>query len=192
MRVYNEGKHQQYMNKAQELAIIREVCDGQTDHYRLLVERFHRGLILHLYNLIHDEQTAEDVAQEAFIRAYQKLSQYNEAYSFSTWLYKIADNLAYRHMKQAKPTRDIDDLEELIPDEKPSLAETTDKLFDQAAVRSAIALLPVGYRQVISLYYWDEFSYEEIAEIMGRPVGTIRTWLYRAKQDLRKELHGQV
>jgi RNA polymerase sigma-70 factor (ECF subfamily) len=180
------------MTDPKELAIISEVLSGKQDEYRYLVERYHRGLVQHLYNFIQDAHTAEDVAQEAFIRAYDKLAQYNEAYAFSTWLYKIADNLAYRHLKQTKAVQDIDNIEDLIPDDKPSLAETADRQFTQTAVNQAIQTLPVVYRQVINLYYWDDFSYEEIAEIMERPVGTIRTWLHRAKQELRKELYGQV
>lgn len=180
------------MTDPKELAIISEVRAGQHEQYRFLVERYHRGLIQHLYNLIHDEQTAEDVAQEAFIRAYDKLAQYNQAYAFSTWLYKIADNLAYRYLKQTKPTRDITDYEERIPDDKPSLAEATDRKFTAQAVRNAVDTLPIGYRQVVVLYYWDELSYEDIAVVTGRPLGTIRTWLYRAKEELRKELYGQV
>ncbi len=180
------------MIDAQEKAIISEVLSGEQDQFRFLVERYHKGLVVHLYNLIHDQQAAEDVAQEAFIRAYNKLSQYNDTYAFSTWLYKIADNIAYRHLKQTKRTTDFDDVEELIPDDKPLPEEATDKLFTRDAVRSSIQTLPVMYQQVIALYYWDDFNYEEIAVIMERPVGTIRTWLHRAKEDLRKELYGQV
>lgn len=179
------------MTDTTELAIIREVRDGHHDQYSFLVERYHRGLIQHLYNLIHDEQAAEDVAQEAFIRAYSKLDQYNEAYAFSTWLYKIADNIAYRLLKQTKPTTDIDDIEEVISDDKPTPAELVEQTFTREAVQTAITKLPLAYRQVIGLYYWDNFSYEEIAQIVDRPIGTIRTWLYRSKEQLRKELYGQ-
>jgi RNA polymerase sigma factor (sigma-70 family) len=180
------------MDSKQELEIISEIRGGHREQYRHLVERYHRGLVQHIYNLINDEQSAEDVAQEAFIRAYNKLSQYNDAYAFSTWLYKIADNIAYRYLKQSKNDRGIDDIEETFPDDTLSLAETTDKIFTKEAIRTAIAKLPISYRQVISMYYWDGFSYEEIAEIMERPIGTIRTWLHRAKQDLKKELYGQI
>jgi RNA polymerase sigma-70 factor, ECF subfamily len=180
------------MTDTQERAIISEVLSGQRDQFRFLVERYHRGLVTHLYNLLHEQQTAEDIAQEAFIRSYNKLSQYNPAYAFSTWLYKIADNIAYRYLKQAKVTLDFNDVAELIPDNKPSLDEVIDKKLTAQTVRSSIDTLPVVYRQVISLYYWDEFSYEEISVIMGRPVGTVRTWLHRAKEDLRKELYGQI
>jgi RNA polymerase sigma-70 factor (ECF subfamily) len=180
------------MTDTTEIAIIREVRNGQVDQYRFLVERYHQGLIKHLYNLIHDERTAEDVSQEAFIRAYDKIDQYNEAYAFSTWLYKIADNIAYRQLKQTIMSRDIDDIEEMLPDDKPSLDEQTEQIFTKEAVQNAIKSLPMTYRQVIGLYYWDDFSYEEIAQIVDHPVGTVRTWLYRAKEQLRKELYGQV
>ena len=180
------------MTDNQEKAIISEVLSGEHEQYRFLVERYHKGLILHLYNLIHNEQTAKDVAQEAFIRAYDKLSQYNDAYAFSTWLYKIADNIAIRHMQQAKVTQDISEIEETLPEDKPSMAEMADRAFTHKIVRNAVDTLPAGYRQVIALYYWDNFSYEEIAEIINRPIGTVRTWLFRAKEELRKELYGQV
>ena len=180
------------MSNNQDIPIVTEVLSGNHEEYRYLVERYHRGLIQHLYNLIGNKDTAEDVAQEAFIRAYDKLSQYNSDFAFSTWLYKIADNIAFRNMKQAKNNSDISEVEDLIPDDKPTFAENLDKSFTGESVRKAVNTLPVGYRQVISLYYWDGFTYEEIAEVMNRPVGTVRTWLHRAKEELRKELYGQV
>jgi RNA polymerase sigma-70 factor (ECF subfamily) len=179
------------MSPAQEKAIISEVRSGDPEQYRALVERYHRGLIQHLYNLLHDGSQAEDVAQEAFIRAYQKLDQYDEQFAFSTWLYKIADNLAFRYLKQAKHVS-LDTVADVLPDNAPSVADKVDREFTKDAVRRALDCLPIGYRQVIVLYYWDECSYEDIATIMERPIGTIRTWLFRAKEELRKELYGQV
>jgi RNA polymerase sigma-70 factor (ECF subfamily) len=180
------------MSKSQEIAIIQEVLDGNHEQYRYFVERYHRGLIQHLNNVMHDEQTAEDVAQEAFIKAYQKLSQYNSDYAFSTWLYKIANNIAYGHLKKSKPVEDLADFEEIIPDTKPSLPELAESHFTSEAVRKAVKGLPNSYQQVIAMYYWSNFNYEEIAQILDHPVGTIRTWLFRAKEQLRKDLYGQV
>jgi len=180
------------MVNTQEAAVIAEVLDGNSETYSQLIERYHRGLIQHLYNLVHDGDLAEDLAQEAFIRAYQKLNQYNPDYAFSTWLYKIADNIAYSHFKQVKLSEDIDDYEDSLPDNRPSLDEVADRTIRKEAVRTAIATLPTAYQRVITLYYWDNFSYEEIAQIMDRPVGTVRTWIHRAKEQLRKELYGQV
>jgi RNA polymerase sigma-70 factor (ECF subfamily) len=180
------------MSPAQEKAIISEVRSGDAEQYRALVERYHQGLIQHLYNLLHDGDLAEDVAQEAFIRAYTKLDQYDERYAFSTWLYKIADNLAFRHLKQAKQHVPLEAIAEVLPDEGPTLPEQVERAFTKETVRQALERLPLGYRQVIILCYWDECSYEDMAVIMDRPIGTIRTWLYRAKEELRKELYGQV
>lgn len=180
------------MTDTTEAAVIDEVLAGNCDNYRYLVERYHRGLVQHIYNLTHDQASAEDIAQEAFIRAFDKLSQYNTDFAFSTWLYKIAHNIAFNQHRTRRPVDDIAELETSLADDSPSLAEVTDREFSRQAVRQAITALPEAYRQVIILYYWDNFNYEEIASIMERPVGTIRTWLHRAKQQLRKEQYGQV
>jgi RNA polymerase sigma-70 factor (ECF subfamily) len=181
-----------YMTDSQEKAIISEILDGQHDQYRPIVERYQRGLIQHLYSLIHDEQQAEDIAQDAFIRAYDKLYQYDQTYAFSTWLYKIADNMAYRALKRGKPTMNFDTIADVLPDSKSTMVEKLDASFNSHTVRNAVDTLPRHYRQVISLYYCDNFDYENIAVIMDRPVGTIRTWLHRAKEQLRKELYGKI
>lgn len=180
------------MTDQQENAIINEVRGGSKDQYRFLVERYHRGLVQHLYNITLDGHMAEDIAQDAFIKAYEKLSQYDEKYAFSTWLYKIADSLAYRQIKQRKPVSDIDELQEFIADDRPTASDEADKALAKNAVHKAIAKLPLDYRQVVTLYYWDNRSYEEIAEIIERPIGTVRTWLFRAKDQLRKELYEQI
>jgi RNA polymerase sigma-70 factor (ECF subfamily) len=180
------------MTDNREKAVIDEVRGGNVDHYRFLVERYHKGLVQHLYNITRDGHSAEDLAQDAFIKAYEKLAQYDETYAFSTWLYRIADRLAFRQIKQSKPTSDISDIQELIPDEKPTASEEVDRDRDRTAVRRAIDTLPVDYQQVVTLYYFDNRSYEEIAEIIERPIGTVRTWLFRAKDQLRKELYGQI
>jgi RNA polymerase sigma-70 factor (ECF subfamily) len=180
------------MTDNHELAIIEEVRGGNADHYRFLVERYHKGLVQHLFNITRDGHSAEDLAQDAFIKAYEKLAQYNADYAFSTWLYKIADNMAYRQIKQLKPATDINDIQEMIADDQPTAGEQVDKEKDKTAVHRAIGTLPLDYRQVITLYYFDNCSYEEIAEIVERPIGTVRTWLFRAKDQLKKELYGQI
>ena len=180
------------MDATQERAIIAEVKDGDAEAYRYLVERYHRGLLLHLNNIVFDGQLAEDIAQEAFLAAYQKLNQYNDRYAFSTWLYKIADNLAYRQLARQKRLVGIDELDEEQADEGQSVHETAERDFSRQAVQQAVARLPFQYRQVIAYYFWEGRSYEDIAAVMECPVGTVRTWLHRAKAQLRKELYGQI
>ncbi len=179
------------MNQAAEKAIITEILDGQAEQFRLLVERYHVGLICYLANLLHDVDQAEDIAQEAFLQAYQKLSQYNPQYSFSTWLYRIATNLAFRSLKKSGKTVPLE-TEKEFADTKSPVPELLDREKTQQVVRSAVKKLDLNYQQVVMLYYWDDKSYEEIADILQRPIGTIRTWLHRAKAQLKKELYGQI
>lgn len=181
------------MENSKEQKIIADVIGGQIDQYRHLVERYHIGLISHLTNLLHgDQKQAEDIAQEAFIQAYKKLHQYDSQYAFSTWLYKIADNMSYRALKQYKETVQLEEVENSLPDDKATPPEQVEQSMTKHAVRSAVKTLSPHYQQVLNLYYWENFSYEQIATVMDRPIGTIRTWLFRAKDELRKELNGQV
>jgi RNA polymerase sigma-70 factor (ECF subfamily) len=180
------------MNDLPEKTIIEAICDGDHDQYRHLVDRYHRGLIQHLENLTKDQDIAEDIAQDAFIRAFQKIRLYNDSYAFSTWLYKIADNIAMRQLKKLRPMTNINDIEETLPDTAKSLPDQVNRLYNQESVRNSISTLAPNFQKVVTMYYWDELSYEEIAIIMDRPTGTIRTWLHRAKEELRKELYGRI
>lgn len=178
--------------KQHERTVIAAILEGDKDQYRVLVERYHVGLIQHLYTFVHDGDIAEDLAQEAFITAFQKLKQYNDAFAFSTWLYKIGDSLAFRHLKKQKPQTNYEVLEETIADRTPSASERFDQSLQAKNIRQAVEQLPHHYQQVVALYYWDECSYEEIAQVVDRPINTVRTWLRRAKEQLRKELYGRV
>ena len=180
------------MSDSKEKTIIGTILAGETDEYRFFVERYHRGLIQHLFNFLHDADLAEDIAQEAFIRAFEKLGRYNPAYAFSTWLYKIADNIALEHLRRQKPTTDLADVAATLADHHQTPPEAVETKLQAWQTREAIKRLPPAYRQIVGLYYWDNCSYQEIADIIDRPIGTVRTWLFRAKEILRKELYGQV
>ncbi len=180
------------MNRQHETQTIAQILSGDNEKYRLLVERYHKGLIIYLYNLLHDEEQAEDIAQEAFLQAYKKLDQFKPVYAFSTWLYKIAYNLSLRYLQQTKRTTQIDEIEQTYIDvSQERVEEIYKREEDKAAVRKAITTLKPNYQQIVALYYWENLSYEEIAFIIEKPIGTVRTWLRRAKADLRKELYEQ-
>lgn len=169
-----------------ELSLIASIKAGNTDDFRPLVERYQAGIIRYIFYLVRDQDIAEDIAQEAFVIAYQKLHQYNKRYAFSTWLYRIARNLAYQYMRSNRtlPLKFEDNLQS----EKPELSERLDKEIEATRVRNTIATLNPDQRTVIYLYYWEDRSYKEIADILNKPVNTIRTWLRRAKQELRSKL----
>jgi RNA polymerase sigma-70 factor (ECF subfamily) len=180
-----------YNTKAMdEKHIINQILSGDTGKYRLLLERYQPGLIRHCLVMVHDYEAANDITQQATIKAFFQLKRYDNSYRFSTWLYKIANNICIDFLKKRKNIS-LDDIPEpastiLSPEEQAEEHEAAKKL------HKAVAQLPVKYQSVISLYYWEERSYEEIANIMQKPIGTIRTWIRRAKEQLKEDLHGQV
>lgn len=167
-----------------EQTSVQAVIAGNTEEYRPLVERYHAGLIYYIFGIVGDDATAQDIAQEAFITAYRKLAQYNPKYAFSTWLYRIARNIAYR---------DLQDHQHWLPYEE-TAAEGVDLVDDidhqllAEDIRRALGTLRPEWRSVIQLYYWEDKSYQEIADIVDAPVNTVRVWLSRAKDALRSEL----
>jgi len=130
---------------------------------------------------------AHDIAQDAFIAAYQKLRQYNAKYAFSTWLYRIARNLAYQDMKYHAAWVKYDYQTDKAEDAEP-LAEQVDRQIVSENIRRAMSRLRPEWRSAIQLYYWEDKTYEEIADLLGAPVNTVRVWLNRAKAALRSEL----
>lgn len=169
-----------------ETTTIQKILAGDTNAYEHLVARYHVGLIIHCERLVSDRDQAEDIAQEAFIKAFNNLRQFDPAKSrFSTWLYKIATNKAIDFLRTAKrkiPVKDI----ELIADEAAPDYEAEET---KREVRDAVAKLqPPTHRHTIEAYYWDGQSYEQIAESLNVPINTVRTWLRRAKQQLRSDL----
>jgi RNA polymerase sigma-70 factor (ECF subfamily) len=178
------------MTKDEERILVAKILDGQTELYRELVDRYHRGLIIYLLNMLGDEMQAEDIAQDAFLQAYRKLDTFNPAYSFSTWLYRIAMNMSLRHMAKSKQGIVFDESKYTSNGESPE--DSQSKKETKTAIRRAVRTLNPNYQQVINLYYWGGKSYEEISQILGCPIGTVRTWLARSKQLLREELYGQI
>jgi RNA polymerase sigma-70 factor (ECF subfamily) len=168
-----------------EAEIIAEINRG-VDRYAELVERYHVGLIIHCEHLVGDRDDAEDIAQEAFVKAYLKLKEFNPAKArFSTWLYKIATNLALDHLRSRRRHVDAEDIELIAEATMPAFIEEEEK----REVRTAVGkLTPPEYRRVIEKYYWKGKSYQEIADELHVPLNTVRTWIRRAKLQLKEKL----
>lgn len=169
-----------------ELELIKTITDGKIEEYAKLVNRYHFGLIIHCERLVGDRDDAEDIAQEAFLKAYNSLSKFEGHQSkFSTWLYRIATNLAFDHLRKRKKWVKVEDIE--------AIAKTTEPAFikeeERVAIRLAVSkLTPPEYRKVIEEYYWHGLSYDQIAKKMNKPTGTIGTYIRRAKLQLKEDL----
>lgn len=173
------------MQKQDETALIAQSLGGDPHAYGELVDRYKNAIYHHCFAMVRDEDAAEDIAQETFITAYYKLHLYNPSYRLSTWFFKIATNKALNWLKKA--SREIAADDELLA----SIASThpgPDILAEHTELHDAIDKLQPSQRAVISLYYWQGLSYQEIATVLSVPVGSVRGWMYRAKEELRKEL----
>lgn len=168
-----------------EKKIIQEVLAG-ADRYEELVRTYHVGLIIHCEHLVGDRDDAEDIAQEAFIKAYLRLDKFNpERARFSTWLYKIATNEAIDFLRSRKRHVKVEDIELLAEHTMPTFIEDERK---REIMRAVKKLYPPEFADAIVAYYWKGHSYQEIAEKQGIPVNTVRSRLRRAKLQLKEQL----
>lgn len=166
-----------------DLGLIARTLDGSTDDYGTLVDRHKNALYRHCFHIMHDEDMAEDMAQEAFIRAYTKLRMYDPAKAgFKTWLFTIATNLCLEQLRRKRS---------LPLEDAGTVVSTRPALIEGAAareLRELVLKLAPKHRTAISLHYWYGYSYEEIAQYMEAPIGSVRGWIHRAKQQLKEAL----
>jgi RNA polymerase sigma-70 factor (ECF subfamily) len=176
-----------------EQALIRKAQKGDADAFADLLalhERFVYNLAL---RTIKSPEEAEDIAQEAFLRAWQALPSFRLQSAFRTWIYRIVLNLCINRFPRLRreldnlPTEELSKLADIHQSEF-NPATSLERRELRALLHREIYRLPVSQRLLISLRYQDEMSYEEIAGLVGLPVGTVKTGLFRAKERLRQSL----
>jgi len=170
----------------EDTGIIRAVLEGDTESFRLLVQRYQKPVIRMIANLINDRHICEDVAQEVFLAAYKKLPSFDPVRSsFSTWLFTIAKNKSINAMKKRK----IHSVSN--PLENPDFSEPADSLIrDELFVKLDQALMSLnpGHRRALVMAEFENLPYEQIAQIEGVRIGTIKSRINRAKHRLRSVL----
>jgi len=168
-----------------EQELIAHSLEHDADAYGQLVERYKRAIYRRCFALLRDEDAAEDIAQETFIAAYYKLASFDQSKKLSTWLFKISTNKCLDVLRSRK--RFVDDELAIQKMVAPSSYDSTRQAEDNE-VLMAVTRLDAPQRVAISLYYFEGKTYDEIAEMMNKPVGSIKGWINRAKKILRKEL----
>ncbi len=171
--------------QASEQELIAQSVAKDTISYGELVERYKQSIYRCCYAITRDEDAAEDVAQDTFIAAYYKLSTFDQSRKFSTWLLAIATNKSLNHIRRMKHQTQLE------PDMVETIRSPHHGPADQALhveVREAVGRLSPNYRAVVHMFYFEGMEYQQIAEVMGIPIGTVKAWLFRAKDILRKEL----
>lgn len=181
--------------------LVVRALENDEAAYRELLERFRRPVFSLIYRMIGDREQAEDLAQESFVKAFNNLDSYNPSYRFSSWLFKIANNHAIDHLRRARlstvsihgsPHATTAQREEETRIALESQEETPEQeilaLEVGGEIEAAIAKLRPEYRTAVILRHIEDRPYEEIAEIMDIPIGTVKTFLHRARGELREAL----
>jgi RNA polymerase sigma-70 factor (ECF subfamily) len=173
---------------------------GSQDAFRELVKRFERPVYTLVLRMVQDPGTAEDLAQEVFVKAFRRLVTFDPKWKFSSWLFKIAHNTTIDHLRRGAP--ETVPLETDADDERGSLAsvladETSEDPGAAAerrdlgrSLEKAIAGLRPDYRQAVLMFYVHGASYQEICEVTGQPLGTVKTNLHRARKELAQTMTG--
>jgi len=175
--------------------LIARVLAGDEASYGTLVTRYRDYVYTIAVRIVGSEEDAEDVAQEAFVRAYRALPRFRGDSKFSSWLYRIATNRALTHLKKRRRRADTVDVESgshveaaVVDDGRSEVVSPELRVRNEEfrrAVRAAVRELPEQYRVVVTLFYLEERSYKEVAATLGIPMGTLKTHLHRARALLR-------
>lgn len=182
-------------------ALAQEAAEGRESAFRELLERYERPVFALVYRMVRERDLAEDLAQDAFIRAFRGIGTYKPEYKFSSWIFKIAHNVTIDHLRRrrldtislegSRYPRTDEERERSRPvvassDESP--AEHLENQELRGEIEEAIGKLRPHYRAVILLRHVEGRSYQEIAEITELPLGTVKTYIHRARVEMRKLL----
>ena len=152
-----------------------------------LVTRYQSSVFNVSYRMLHERGEAEDLAQEVFIRAYDRIHTFDIEREFGPWIRRVAANLCLNHLEGQKITTELDNERDADPAQRPESVVELKERSDQ--IRGALASLPTHYRIVVELRHYQELSYEEIAEELKIPLSDVKSHLFRARKILAEKLH---
>jgi len=176
--------------------LVQQTLDGDKETFRALVDKYKRPIYNLAYRILGNVEDANDVAQETFLCAYRSLDTFDLKRNFSPWIFKIATNLCFDRLRKKKlntvsiddPISEEDNIRWQLPDSSMDPQNLYESKELQDVVQRLIASLPEKYRAVIVMRHSQGLSYEEIAEILDQPVGTVKTHLHRARKILQEKL----
>lgn len=182
----------------EDLDLVAKAREGDQIAFDKLMTRYRESIFFMVLKMVHNRDDADDLTIEAFSKAFQNIANYSADYAFSTWLFKIATNncidfirkkrLQTTSIEQSRKGEDGEVVPIAVRDHNPDPEEAMVKEQRAAKIRAAIEKLNPKYRSLIELRYLDELSYEEIAEKLDLPLGTVKAQLFRAKEMLYNAL----
>lgn len=173
--------------------LITGILRGRDEGFEELVRRYQRPITNYIFRMLNDYDSSLDVSQEVFIKVYNSLSRYSSEYKFSTWLYRIAHNAAIDHMRrnsmnsQSIETENADGTYQLqLESSGPTPEQDRERSEWRSEIESVVKCLPTAYRDLIVLRHSQDLSYDEIADVTGLPLGTVKNRLFRAREMMRE------
>lgn len=174
--------------------LVAIAVSGFDGSFEELVRRYQRPISAYVYRMVGNYESALDLTQEIFIKVYNSLNRYRAEFKFSTWIYKIAHNAAVDHLRRnatraqslvVGPEGDSFDL----PLESALLSpeQESERKERRGEIESVVRALPANYRELIILRHSQDLSYEEIVEVTGLPLGTVKNRLFRAREMMRQQ-----
>lgn len=173
--------------------LIEGAVAGQVEGFEELVRRYQRPITSYVYRMLGDYESSLDVTQEVFIKVYNSLHKYSFDYKFSTWIYRIAHNASVDHMRRNSVTPQSIEVENAdgsfqiqLESHAASPEQERERSEWRTEIDSVIRCLPTVYRDLILLRHSRDLSYDEIAEVTGLPLGTVKNRLFRAREMMRE------
>ena len=183
--------------------VVRLAQQGRELAFRELVRRYERPVFSLVFRMVRDRETAEDLAQDAFVKVLNHIDKYSPEFKFSSWLLKIANNVAIDHLRRrrldtisidgsphASTASEVEATTLNLESEQESALDELEAKELGSAIEQAIARLRPEYRACIMLRHVEGRAYEEIAATLDLPLGTVKTYIHRARHELRKALEG--
>ena len=171
--------------------LVQSALAGRESSFEELVRRYQRPIAAYVYRMVGDYDSALDLTQDVFIKVYNSLSRYRSEFKFSTWIYKIAHNAAIDHLRRSTAREQAlndgtgDDRAEVAIERRLSPEQESERNERCSEIELVVQSLPHAYRELIVLRHSNDLSYDEIAEVTGLPLGTVKNRLFRAREAMR-------
>ena len=179
---------------AADCDLVASAAKGLEGCFEELVRRYQRPISGYVYRMVGDYEAALDLTQEIFIKIYGSLSRYRPEFKFSTWIYKIAHNAAIDHLRRhAGRERSIVNGTEAdnydLPLESAGLSpeQQSEREERRIEIEGVVRSLPTAYRELVVLRHSQDLTYEEIVDVTGLPLGTVKNRLFRAREMMRQQ-----
>jgi RNA polymerase sigma-70 factor (ECF subfamily) len=184
----------QDVSSTTDRTLVANAVSGADGSFEELVRRYQRPISAYVYRMIGDYESALDLTQEIFIKVYSSLRRYRPEFKFSTWIYKIAHNSSVDHLRR-NSTREqslingteSDNFELPIESGRPSPEQESERKERRSEIEAVVKTLPANYRELIILRHSQDLTYEEIVEVTGLPLGTVKNRLFRAREMMRQQ-----